>query len=314
MAEPFVRLEEILATQAETMRLRLVTGAEGLRRIIKHPRLQKPSLAFAGFTQHLDDYCMQVIGQTEVAYMATRTPEQQRRAIDAFFDLRVAAVVLTRGISPTDDFLRAAARTDTPLLISELSSSDFMMGMMLYLSKRLAPVDRCHGVFMDVFGQGVILRGDSGCGKSEIALELITRGHRLIADDCIELRREASETLVGRCPEELQDYLEVRGLGFINVRHLFGSSAISRSKRVTLVVRFIDWRDFSQESRVESMLQHEEIHGVRLPVVRIPVRPGRSLAVLVEVATRSHLRREQGADDHAQFLERMNARIMGGGV
>ncbi|MDQ6975978.1 MAG: HPr(Ser) kinase/phosphatase [Mariprofundaceae bacterium] len=292
------------------MKIRLVTGEAGLARIIDHPRIQKPSLAFAGFTKHLSDFRLQVIGETELHYLETRTPEQQSSAINNFFDLRVAAVIVTRGVSPSLEIITAAERTETPLLVSELSSSEFMIGMMQYLSKRLAPKTTHHAVFMDVFGQGVLLLADGGIGKSEIALELITRGHRLVADDIVELFHEASDTLVGRCPEYLQDYLEVRGLGFINVRNVFGSAAITQSKRVTLVVNCIDWDNFPEESRAENKVKTVEINGVLLPSVVIPIRPGRSMAVLIEVAARSESMRKLGMDDNKTFIDQMNARII----
>jgi len=306
---PSVQMDEILATQQTLLKIRLITGKEGLSRVIDHPRIQKPSLAFAGFIDHLSDFRLQVIGETELHYLETRTAAQQSSAINNFFDLRVAAVIVTRNVSPSDEMIAAAERTQTPLLVSELSSSEFMISMMQYLSKRLAPKTTHHGVFMDIFGQGVLLLADSGIGKSEIALELITRGHRLIADDVVELFRETSDTLVGRCPEHLQDYLEVRGLGFINVRKVFGSAAITQSKRVTLVVHCVLWDDFSEENRVENKVKEIEINGVLLSSVTIPIRPGRSMAVLVEVATRSESMRKLGVDDNQIFIERMDQRI-----
>jgi len=287
----------------------LITGEAGLKRIITHPRIQKPSLAFAGFIHHLNDFRLQVIGQTELHYLATRTLAQQQQSIDNFFDLRVAAVIITRGIIPSSMIIAAAKRTDTPLLVSEFTSSEFMMSMMLYLSKRLAPKVTRHGVFMDIFGQGVLLLAKSGFGKSEIALELITRGHRLVADDYVDLFREAPDTLVGRCPEDLKDYLEVRGLGFINVRNVFGSAAITQSKRATLIVHCIEWDDFPQERRGNYDIEEVTINGVVLPSVSIPVRPGRSMAVLVEVATRSQSMRSLGVDDNKVFIKRMDRRI-----
>jgi len=310
VAAPSVCMREILREQQVQLKIRLVTGEEGLSRVIDHPRIQKPSLAFAGFIDHLSDFRLQVIGQTELHYLETRTPAQQTSAINNFFDLRVAAVIVTRGILPSAEMIAAAVRTETPLLVSELASSEFMISMMQYLSKRLAPKVTHHGVFMDIFGQGVLLLADSGVGKSEIALELITRGHRLVADDVVELLRETSDTLVGRCPENSQDYLEVRGLGFINVRNVFGSAAITQSKRVTLVVHCVHWDDFSEESRVENKVKEIEINGVSLSSVTIPIRPGRSMAVLVEVATRSESMRKLGFDDNQIFIERMNQRII----
>lgn len=309
MSQPSVNLEEILNTQGSEMKMRLITGQKGLSRFIDHARIQKPSLAFTGFLEHLSDFRLQVIGQTELHYLETRSTEEQQRVINNFFDLRVAAVIVTRGIIPPESIIQAAAKTDTPLFISELTSSDFMTNMTLYLSKRLAPVVSFHGVFMDIFGQGVILSGKSGIGKSEIALELITRGHRLIADDCIQLFHEAPNTLVGRCPKSLVDHLEVRGLGFINVRELFGSAAITQSKRATLIANFIKLDGPSNLLRAKRENDQETINGVTLPSVVIPILPGRSMAVLVEVATRNQSLRNRGVDSNKDFMDAMDARI-----
>ncbi len=310
--EPCVRLNELLAAHANTLHLRLLSGDAGLTRVINSPRLQKPSLAFAGFTAHIDDFCMQVIGKTEMDYLATLPSERQLQVINDFFNLRVAAVVITHQMAVPSCFLDAAQRTETPLLTSALSSTDFMINMTMILSKRLAPVVNQPGVFLDIFGQGVLLRAASGLGKSEVALELITRGHRLVADDTVNFRRESTDTLVGRCPELSQDMLEVRGIGLVNVRHLFGSSAITRSKKVTLVVRLIQHKDFEHD-RISSPWKQETIHGVNIPMAELPVLPGRSLAVLVEAVTRIHIHQQQGnGDDRGDFLARIDTVAAGG--
>jgi len=312
MAITSLSLSEILKDQTQPLKMRIIAGERGLSRIIDHPRIQKPSLAFAGFIDHLSDFRLQVIGETELNFLSSRTKQEQFDAINHFFDLRVAAAIVTRGITPPAVILAAAERTDTPLIVSELTSSEFMLSMTLYLSKKLAPKVTLHAVFMDIFGQGVLLMGNSGSGKSEIALELITRGHRLVADDCVDLFREAADTLVGRCPDPIKDFLEVRGLGFINVRNVFGSAAITQSKRATLVVHCIAWNEFKQENRGDREQEMTTINGVTLPVVYLPVSPGRSMAVLVEVATRNQSIRNLGMDDNQLFIDRMNARILKG--
>jgi len=312
MAITSISLSEILKDQSKQLKMRLIAGERGITRVIDHPRIQKPSLAFTGFIDHLSDFRLQVIGETELNFLSSRTEQEQYDAINQFFDLRVAAAIITRDITPPAVILAAAERTDTPLIVSELTSSEFMLSMTLYLSKKLAPKVTLHAVFMDIFGQGVLLMGNSGSGKSEIALELITRGHRLVADDCVELFREAPDTLVGRCPEPIKDFLEVRGLGFINVRNVFGSAAITQSKRATLVVHCVAWHAFKQENRGEREQEMTEVNGVALPVVYLPVSPGRSMAVLVEVATRSQSMRNLGMDDNQLFIDRMNKRILEG--
>ncbi len=310
---PRITLGEIFAEQGEAMQMRLVTGEEGLHRYIDHPRMQKPSLAFAGFLENLNDYRLQVIGQTELHYLATKTSIAQRKSVDAVFDLKLAGVVITRGIEPPAIIREAAERTQTPLFVSELASSAFMTDMLLFLSKRLAPRAWQHGVYMDIYGLGVLLTGASGIGKSEIGLELISRGHRLIADDMVEVVRSSPGILVGQSPEALRYHMELRGLGVVNIRDLYGAAAITDTKRVRLVIDLIAWENLKENDRVMSEDDTVCIHKVDLPRVRIPIRPGRSLAVIIEIATRNQLLKQRGINSNQDFIEALEDRIRHGG-
>ena len=305
---PRVTLQEIFFEQGEALKMRLITGKHGLHRYIDHPRLQKPSLAFAGFLEHLSDYRLQIIGQTELHYLNTQSPKRQKKVVDAVFDLRLAGVVLTRSVTPPAMILEAAKRTDTPLFVSELSSSHFMTDMMLYLSRKLAPSTWQHGVFVDIHGVGVLLTGKSGVGKSEIALELVSRGHRLIADDVVEFVRAAADVLVGHSPEALRYHMELRGLGVINIRDLYGAAAITDTKRLSLVIELVSWQDIAHDEPMVSQQASINIHDVTIPYIRIPIRPGRSLAVIIEVATRNQLLKQRGMDSHQEFVRALNAR------
>ncbi len=306
---PRISIREILELQSDALKIKLITGQDGLDRYIDHPRMQKPSLAFAGFLENLSDYRLQIIGQTELHYLVTRSPEQQQQAVDAVFDLKLAGVVITRNQTPPDMILKAASRTQTPLMISELESSSFMTDMTLFLSHHLAPIAYQHGVYMDIFGIGVLLMGESGTGKSEIGLELITRGHRLIADDMVELVRETPEVLVGRSPENLRYHMEVRGLGILDIRNMFGAAAISDTKRVRLIVDLIRWSEIQDDDRLMSDEDEVSLHGVKLPRVRVPIRSGRSLAVLIEVAARNQLLKQRGVHSAKAFIQALNQRI-----
>ena len=217
----------------------VLAGAAHFQCIIDHPRMHKPSLAVGGFIDDISDYRLQVIGKTEFTYLATRSPQEQQRVVDAVFDLRLAGVLITRNQILPDIVLEAARRTDTPLLLSEFPSSAFMTNMMLFLPRKLAPVVYQHGVYLDVFGLGVLITGASGIGKSEIGLELICRGNRLIADDMVEFSRQSPTTIVGRSPDTLRYHMEIRGLGILNIRDLYGAAAITDAKRLSLVVEQI---------------------------------------------------------------------------
>ena len=313
MSKPLcIPIAEILDEQGEALQMQLIAGEPGTARTIDHPRLQKPSLAFAGFLENIKDSRLQVIGRTELNFLASRPEPERKRAVDALFDLFPAAVVVTRGILPPRIIIEAATRTDTPLIVSELTSTVFMTDIMQYLVRKLAPRTFQHGVFMDVFGLGVLLIGKSGIGKSEIGLELISRGHRLIADDMVELVRETPERLVGRSPESIRYHMEIRGLGILNIRDLFGAASLNDAKRVGLIVEMVPWEKIAEEERILGEQHTSELHGVKLPKVLIPIRPGRSLAVLIEVATRNQLLKKRGIDSGQDFIKALEDRIQNG--
>lgn len=308
-----ITIRELLASQADTAKMQLLAGEGGLDRYIDHPRMQKPSLAFAGFIENLSDYRLQVIGQTELHYLASRSPREQQRAINDVFDLRLAGVVITRNQTPPDIILEAAKRTDTPLIVSELPSSTFMTDMMLFLTQRLAPLSYQHGVYMDIFGLGVLITGASGIGKSEIGLELISRGHRLIADDMVEFSKRSPTTIVGQSPDTLRYHMEIRGLGILNIRDLYGAAAITDAKRLRMMVELVPWDQVTAEDRVLGEESVTEMLGVSIPRVPIPIRTGRSLAVLVEVATRNQLLKQRGINSGEAFVQSLQNRIDQGG-
>ncbi len=293
------------------MKLTLLAGEAGLHRYIDHPRIQKPSLAFAGFLYNLHDYRLQVVGSTEIAYLESLSEERQRKVVQDTFALGLAGVVITRGIDPPDCILRAARDTDTPLISTPMTSGQFMTDMTLLLSHRLAPVTYQHGVYLDIFGLGVLLIGESGIGKSEIGLELVARGHQLVADDMVQLVREGADVLVGRSPDPLRDHMEIRGMGVINIRQLFGAGAITPTKRVQLVVELVHWDAFSEEERLAPVDDTICLHDVHIPRSRLPIRPGRSMAILVEVAAKNRLLKLSGVDSNRQFAKQLQARIRG---
>ena len=307
-----ITIEELLKEQGEGMHLRLLAGEAGLSRFLDRARVQKPSFALAGFVQGMNPHLLQVIGKTGLDYLNTQPPEKQKQYVDAIFDLELACLVITLGRQPPDFFVEAAERTGTPLLISEMETSDFITDMILFLTHQLSPRTYQHGVYMDVYGLGVLITGASGIGKSEIALELITRGHRLIADDMVELVREGPDILVGRSPKSLRYHMEIRGLGVLNVRDLFGAASLTDTKRVGLVVEAVHWDKMSGEDRLLMNERETELHGVRLSKVLVPIRPGRSLAVLVEVAARNHLLIMRGVDSSKAFMEALEDRIQKG--
>lgn len=312
MEKPRITISELLKEQGDALKLRVLAGKGGLNRYLDRPRVQKPSFALMGFTQGINPHLLQVMGKTALDFLATQPEKTQRKVVHTLFDLRLAAVVITLGQQPPKFFLEEADRTQTPLLSTSMETSDFMTDLMLYLSHKLAPRSYQHGVFMDVFGLGVLITGASGIGKSEIALELITRGHRLVADDMVEITKEGPDILVGKSPESLRYHMEIRGLGILNVRDLFGAASLTDSKRIGLVAECVPWKELSGEERMLGEERITELFGVKIAKVLIPIRPGRSLAVLVEIAARNHLLKVRGIDSSKAFMDALQERIRKG--
>ena len=233
--------------------------------------------------------------------------------VDALFDRHLAGVVVTRGLEPPELLIQAAERSGTPLLKTSLDTQTFISQIMLVLSRALAPVSHQHGVYLDVFGLGVLLIGPSGIGKSEIALELISRGHRLVADDVVELVRQGPDIIVGHSPDALRYHMEIRGLGVLNIRDMFGAAAITDTKRLRLVIDLVPWEHAKTRDRLPMSEETFDILGVLLPRVSLPIRSGRSLAILIEVATRHQLMKLRGIDSNKAFMADLERRIQQGG-
>jgi HPr kinase/phosphorylase len=252
---------------------------------------------------------VQVLGCAEMDYLRGLSDSGLQDAIDHLFSTELAAIVVANGEAVPAVLLDSAEQTETPLFISPLAGPVLMSHLGHYLTQQLAETDSIHGVFLEVLGLGVLLKGDAGVGKSELALELITRGHRLVADDVVELKHVAPETLEGTCPALIRDFLEVRGLGILNIRYLFGETAMKQQKNLKLVVELVHPQEIGEVglNRLDMVASTESILGVAIPKVRVPVAAGRNLAVLVEVAVRNHILRSRGINPVEQFIVRQQA-------
>ena len=282
--------------------VRLVAGEAGLSRMINHPRVQKPGLALAGHMHGVVPTRVQILGETEVTFLETLSEAEQAARLETLFGLGLSLVVLTRGVEPLPMLVETAEAAGTPLVVAQPRSSRSIQAIHLVLDGILAPSVTRHGVLMDVHGIGTLLLGPSGIGKSECALFLVERGHRFVADDQVILSLLPSEQILGRAPAPLRNHLEVRGIGIINVRDLFGANAVRSEKTVQMVVELCPWSDEESYDRLgldDSLL---EILGVELPLLRIPVRPGRNMAVILEVAARNHILKAAGHHGAANFI------------
>lgn len=303
--ESGITVADLLAEPRLHAILRLVAGEEGRDRPVDHPRVQKPGLALAGHTHGVVPTRVQILGETELTFLEGLSPEERRVRAAVLFDLGLSLVVLTRGVTPPPALLEAARATATPLAVAEPRSSRAIQAIHRVLDSVLAPSETRHGVLMDVHGVGTLLLGPSGIGKSECALFLVERGHRFVADDQVILSQLPSDQILGRAPTLLRNHLEVRGLGIINVRDLFGANAVRSEKTVQLVVEICPWSDDEPFDRLGLDDSTLDILGIPIPMLRIPVRPGRNMAVILEVAARNHILKAAGHHGAQKFISNL---------
>lgn len=302
---PQISVQHLFDDKHDKLGLTWVAGKNGGGKQLTSDTVQKPSLALIGHLNFVHPNRVQVLGCAEMGYLRSLDPDQLQQAIANLFSTELAAVIVSNGESVPPVLLAAADRTQTPLFTSPQPSPYLMNVLNHYLTLVLAESTTLHGVFMEVQGMGVLITGDSAVGKSELALELITRGHRLIADDIVEFFLVAPETLEGRCPQLLQDFLEVRGLGILNIRALFGETAVKLKKNLKLIVHLEKPSDETiHQDRLQMAASTQTILDLAITKVRIPVAAGRNLAVLVEVAVRNHILQLRGINSTLQFIER----------
>ncbi len=274
----------------------------GVERLITSPHIQKLGLALAGFNEYIDAGRVQIISQSEVDYFASLTSKERARAVTGIDLERIACILITRDLTAPVELVELAGRACVPLLLTALASSVAIGYITEFLHAELAPREVRHGVMLEIYGLGVLIEGRSGIGKSECALDLLTRGHRLVADDAVEVRRLAANYLRGSSPAPRNDFMEIRGLGIINVRELFGVQAVSDAMNIDLSLSLEPWAEVGDVDRLGLDLRHREILGVDVPHVLLPVSTGRNLAVLVETAARVHHLRLRGRDAAHDFV------------
>jgi HPr kinase/phosphorylase len=304
-SRPSITVGEFVAQAPPDLRLEFLAGARGASsRRLDVPRIQKLGLALAGFTHYVHAGRVQIVGQSELWFLNQLTPERRREAISNLELEKISCVLVTKGLMPPAEFAEAAERAGLPLILTPLVSSVAISAVTEYLEEALAPREMRHGVLLDLYDLGVLVEGESGVGKSECALDLIMRGHQLVADDTVEVRRQRDGLLVGSAPELLREHMEIRGLGILNVRELFGISAVSGPKQIGLNIRFERWREAKEVERLGLDARTVAILGVEVPHFLLPVSPGRNLATLVETAVRVHLLRARGYNAAEQLVAR----------
>ena len=312
-ADRGITVAHILAEPRLDAIMRVVAGRDGMDRNIDHPRVQKPGLALAGHAHGVVPTRVQILGETEITFLEELSDTAQAEAARNLFGVGLSLVVVTRGIDPPQALLTEAQKTSTPMVVAEPRSSRTIQAIHLVLDGIFAPAETRHGVLMDVHGVGTLLLGPSGIGKSECALFLVERGHRFVADDQVILSLLPSGQILGRAPTLLRNHLEVRGIGIINVRDLFGANAVRTEKIVELVVELCPWKDDESFDRLGLDDSTLDILGVPLPMLRIPVRTGRNMAVILEVAARNHILKAAGHHGAKNFINTLMGDQDGGG-
>jgi HPr kinase/phosphorylase len=305
--ERYLSVADLFRQAGEQCQLAWVAGHAGGSRKLTSETIQKPTLALIGHLNFVHPNRVQVLGCAEMDYLNRLSPEALQQAVDNLYSTELAAVVIANGEAVPGVLSEAAERTATPLFTSPEPSPNLMRLLTYLITQALAPSTVMHGVFLEVSGLGVLITGAPSVGKSELALELVSRGHRLVADDAIEVYAVAPDILEGRCPPLLRDFMEVRGLGVINIRQLFGETAVKARKNLKLIIHLMPAEHWHGIDRLNMDAQSRVIFGIAVPEVRIPVAVGRNLAVLVEVAVRNHILRQRGMNSAEEFAERQRS-------
>ena len=299
-----------LSQIAEALNLTEVYVAENYKETnISTVEINRPGLELTGYLEFFDNKRIQVLGNTEFSYLGRYGPEAQKMVIDSIFSFGPPAVIICRDIEPSNAILESAKLHKASIFSTPQSTSDLTASLVQYLNKELAPRITRHGVLVEVYGEGCLLTGDSGVGKSETAIELIKRGHRLVADDAVEIRRTAQTTLYGQSPENIRHFIELRGIGIINARKLFGMGAIKLQEKIDMVINLEQWDSAKVYDRMGLDNEYMKILGVEVPTLTIPVKPGRNLAVIIEVAAMNNRQKKMGYNAARELLKNLGMAV-----
>lgn len=297
-----VKLKDI----ANEFSLEVITVPENYDDIyVRRADVSRPGLPLAGFFDDFESGRIQMIGNMEHSYLDSLGSAGRYESIDKFMAHDVVAVVVTRGLEIFPELKELAEKHSTPLFRTTETTSDFMASLIASLNVSLAERITRHGVLVEVYGEGVLILGDSGIGKSETAIELVKRGHRLIADDAVEIKRVSNKTLVGTAPELIRHYIELRGIGIVDVRRIFGMGSVKETEKIDLVINFEAWEQGKMYERLGLDTEYAEILGLKIPSITIPVKPGRNLAVVIEIAAMNNRQKKMGYNTALEFSKKM---------
>lgn len=305
-----IRLAKVKASDLiDVFNLELISGEEGINRPIQTSDLSRPGLEMAGFFDYYPAERVQILGMTELSFYTKLNGQERADRMESLCTDITPCIIITRELEVPQELIEASERDSVPVLRTSMKSTRFSSRLTNFLESKLAPTTAVHGVLVDIYGVGVMITGKSGVGKSETALELVKRGHRLVADDCVEIRQEDQDLLVGNSPDLIEHLLEIRGIGIINVMTLFGAGAVRSKKRITMVINLELWDATKHYDRLG--LEEEKIKIIDTEVTKmtIPVRPGRNLAVIIEVAAMNYRLKNMGVNAAQQFSDKLNNAI-----
>jgi len=307
--KPTTTVRELSQLSSQRLKLTLLGGKDGLDNLIASPRIQKLGLALAGYVDYLHEERVQLVGRTEIRYLQTLSTSDRTKAVKQIFARNLSCVVITTDLKAPAALLRNCESNKVPIFKTEALSSIAITEITGFLEEQLALKTTIHGVLMEVYGLGLLLMGPSGIGKSECALDLILRGHRLVSDDLIVIKKFGSGRLIGSGPSDFQFHMELRGLGIVNIKELFGVSVLSPKTIIDIAMDLVRWNPGEEYDRLGLDERQYALMDVSVPLITMPVAPGRNLATLVEVAVRLQMLKSQGYSPSSEFFKRLDARL-----
>jgi len=270
--------------------------------------VNRPGLQIAGFFDYFYNNRIQVMGRVEFSYLEKMSSDERKASLEKLFEKKIPCVIITRNMKVPDEMIDVANKYNTPVLRTEVTTSRFVSALIAFLNVELAPRQTMHGVLVEVYGEGILLLGDSGVGKSEAAIELVKRGHRLVADDAVEIKRVSDISLLGSAPDVIRHFVELRGIGIVDVKMIFGIGAVKNVEKIDFIINLELWQDKKQYDRLGLTTEYTEILGINIPSITVPVKPGRNLAVVIEVAAMNNRQKKMGYN----AAEALNNRVMSG--
>lgn len=290
---------------AKDLDLEIVYMPDDVEYVVHYQDIHRPGLQFAGYFEHFTYDRIQIVGKTEYTYFSHIDRETRRAILDKFFSYEIPALIVSRGLEVKPDVIEMAKKYNRVVLATKRNTTRLINRLSSYLDSKLSPTTSVHGVLVDVYGVGVLIRGESSVGKSETALELVQRGHRLVADDAVEITKIDENILIGQSPEVLRHFMEIRGIGIIDVRSMYGVGAVKDSKVIDIIIRLENWNDNTYYDRLGLDKEYEEILGIDIEKLVVPVKPGRNTAMILEVAAMNFRQKRMGYDAAQEFTKKL---------